>query len=836
MNLFFYTTYALRALRRGGQRTLLAIVAVAFGVMALVAMQTLASNIFDVIGVEPRLELGGDLELTRPQGYLDDDAIAQLDALREDGRITDYTLIASIFDFVIKPLQPEGRTEFIGLGYGIEPAKYPLLGDLTLREPSGATLAETIDRLGMIAITRDLADSLGLRVGDNVLAINMLNGLPHELTVGAVIATTPDSMGSRAFYNLATAQQLANNAPHFITTVSVLAPDDTAPLVADLEATGWNVTTPEVVLHDRQNVDDVFNFMLKGAGILGLLVGGIGVANTMQVLLARRTTEIAILKTLGYRPRHLMAMFGMEVLLIGLAGSLIGLVAAILLSIPLTQAMERTGSMLLDWRLDPLVLAGGVLAGVATALIFGVYAITRASGVRPSSLLRRLPIQNTWRHRFEAVGIYALLAVPFGLLSTLVMGSLFQGIGIIVVALAGLVALGVLLGGALFVATRVPMPRVWLLNLARNNLKRQMGRMVFALIALFVGVFAIGFSAAAMFSARAEFSSRLWGLEGENLVVFGRFDQEDAIEAVVDGQPGVESFYGAVQVELQSATYADGDAAGASLQVPRVKGYTDIDDGTALRLVGEPWATTPNAIYLSLRYQYGSDAVAQGTRLQLVGVTGQSAEVVVAGYYTSEGASIVSHGQAALVPRAISLALGGDQGGLTYVGTIDPDRLDNISAALHEAVPNLMVITGADMRAAYQSAITNLYVFAIGVAGLALVAGAVLIANSVGLSMIERRREIGVLKAVGYGTRHVLSITLLEHALLGLLAGVSGILAVQATFVVLTAMEEALSMITLGAVPALAIVLVATLLTIASALAVAWGPTHVRPMVVLRDE
>ena len=311
MNLAFYITYAVRVLRRSGQRTVLAIVAVAFGVMALVAMQTLTSNIFDVVRIEPRLELGGDLELTRPQEFLDDDAIAQLNALHEDGRITDYTLSALTLDLVIKPLQPEGRTEFVGRGYGIEPGKYPLLGDLTLREPSGATLAETIDQPGVIAITRDLADSLGLSVGDRVLATNMLSGSPQELAVGAVIATTPDSLGNRVYYNLATARQLANNAPQVITTVSALAPGDSASLVADLEAAGWSVTTPEVVLHYRQRVDTVFNFMLKGAGILGLLVGGIGVANTMQVLLARRTTEIAILKTLGYRPRHLMAMFGL---------------------------------------------------------------------------------------------------------------------------------------------------------------------------------------------------------------------------------------------------------------------------------------------------------------------------------------------------------------------------------------------------------------------------------------------------------------------------------------------------------------------------------------------
>jgi putative ABC transport system permease protein len=94
----------------------------------------------------------------------------------------------------------------------------------------------------------------------------------------------------------------------------------------------------------------------------------------------------------------------------------------------------------------------------------------------------------------------------------------------------------------------------------------------------------------------------------------------------------------------------------------------------------------------------------------------------------------------------------------------------------------------------------DLFSFAASIAGLALVAGAVLIANSAGLTVIERRREIGVFKAVGYTSRRVLALLLIEPwVLAAMLAASVGI-------------------------------------ALISAASVAWQPTHIRPMEVLRYE
>jgi ABC-type antimicrobial peptide transport system permease subunit len=101
--------------------------------------------------------------------------------------------------------------------------------------------------------------------------------------------------------------------------------------------------------------------------------------------------------------------------------------------------------------------------------------------------------------------------------------------------------------------------------------------------------------------------------------------------------------------------------------------------------------------------------------------------------------------------------------------------------------------------------------------------------------MVERRRELGVLMAVGYTSRRVLRTILLENGALGLVAGIAGIVAVRIVVAVLNARESTLDM-EFGGVAALALLSISVLLAMTAAGAVAWGPVHVRPLEVLRDE
>lgn len=831
----FYLNYALRALRRSGQRTLLVIVSVAFGVMALVAMLLLSDMITDALLQGPRVIRGGDLYLERPgeDVMLSDSDVAQLAALQAAGRIDAYTLSARTFSMLIKP---EGgtKTAFVMYGKGVEPEVYPLVGRLSMRAPEGATLADAIGPSGQIAVSRDLAADLGLSVGDVVLATDGMGGAPQRVVVGGVIEMVPDHMAKSVLYSLDTARLLANNQS-VITSASLLVDQGLYDLAHDLESSGWEVIVTQDTENPPKKVRDVFNFGLKGAGMLALLVGGIGVSNTMQVVLARRTTEIAVLKTLGYRRWHLLLLFGLETVVIGIVGSLFGLVSAVLIARPLVHSMENAGIFLLDWRVDIRALISGGLAGVATAVIFGFYAILRASAVRPAALLRQFSTAPAWQRWLATVGVYGLLTLPFGVVSAFIMGSPLQGAGIIALGLAGFLGLGLVMGIALWLTGYLPMPRLRLLVLARNNLKRQRLRHVFALIALFAGVVAIGFSVATIRAAGEAVNERLASLEGPNLILFGRMDQDAAIQAQMDRLKGVRSMHVRYPAELASLdVWIDG--AWQPLAVNWLDGRRYDEPAWGLELTGEPWGSVADGVYLpqELRTVYGG--LQAGMRLRLENASGAAREMALAGFFTpDEDQHMGEVPRSAVISREATADLSRQQATVIFEGELEVSRLNAATRSLGNAIPGVMVISASDVRAVVQGMLLSLLSFVIAVAGLALVAGAVLIANAVGLAMIERRREIGVMKAVGYTSRHVLTALVLEHAQLGLLAGVSGTAAVAAGCFLLRKAQADI-VLTLDALPGLAIILVCTGLAVVSVVSVAWRPTRVPPLVVLRDE
>ena len=827
----FYLHYTLRAMRRGGQRTFLVILSVAFGVMALVTMQILSAMITDALLGEPRIIRGGDMTIDyQNDRYLSQDDLAQLDTLRAEGRINDYTLIARTYTMLLKP-EDGSRTAFVLYAEGVEPAKFPLVGEVEMRKPTNADLAAAIEQTGQIAVTRDLAADLDLSVGDVVLATDGLSGAPQRLVIGGVIEMMPDHMAKGVVYSLETARVLTNNS-QVLTGAVLTVPDGIDELAAELRQDDWHVMVANEFDVSQQKIRNVFNFGLKGAGMLALMVGGIGVANTMQSLLARRTTEIAVLKTLGYRQRHLLALFGLETALVGVLGSLFGILVALLLAHPLMRSMESTGIFLMTWQVDASVLISGALAGVATTVIFGFYAILRACAVRPAILLRQYSASRAWRRWAGAMGVYVILALPFSIVSSFIMGSVLQGLGVIALALVGFIALGLVMGGALWVMTRIPLPRLHMLTLARNNLKRQPLRLVFALIALFVGVVAIGFAVATIQAAKSEFDDRLVTLDGANLILFGERAQDTAIQAEIAQLDGVRSIHVHYPAELTALDVLV-DGIWQPIQLDWLDGRRYDLPAWGLDLTGEAWGSRMDGVYLPSHLQ---DEVQPGMAVRLQSPTGVQQTLTLAGFYTTlDDAYMGGMQPSVIVNHDVVATLCTPQSTVIYEGEVEVAQLDAVTRSLDAAFPDAMVISASDVREVVQGILFSLLAFVITIAGFALVAGAVLIANAVGLAMLERRREIGVMKAIGYTSRHVLTTIVLEHAQLGMLAGVLGTLVVAVMCYVIRATQPDVGFV-LNAMPGAAIILACTALAIISVLGVAWQPARVPPLVVLRDE
>ena len=684
----FYLSYALKSLINNGQRVVLAIFCVAFGVMSLVAMQNMAGAINSVVLRDPAYRQGGQSELSRDTN-LTPANIAEVAQLKTAGKVTAYNPTAEQYGLKLK--RPGSATmTYVDKAVGIEPAVYPILGQVRLGQGSPASLAQAVASPGSAAVTRDIADDQGLKVGDTFLVSNDTDIAPFSLRVAGIVVATPDSAGNKIFYSLETARQLENRQDVVNYIQLNWAPGvDSAALEAQLKSSGWRIYNSSEQSVDALRAADLFNFMLKGAGILGLLVGGIGVANTMVVLLANRQKEIAILKTLGYRRSHLFLLLGLEVGLLGLFGSLLGVVLAYFVSGGLIYLFGQTGSILLEASFDFGLGWLGLLIGTVTTLIFGTFAIVRASEVRPMQLLRNLPVKIRW---FQTALLALALTVPFCLVTTFVLGSVLEGVGILLIALGGLVVLGSALGLAMWLIIKVlPTFRFYFLAMARKNLARRWLVNLFAMIALFTGVLTAGFAGVIIQGAQGQVDARSPVLTGYNLGVSGTASLEAAIKAALEGQgiTATQARY-TVQVksvELAAPPAAEGEPSSFELTLNGRETPWDVT------LEGAPWGSDPLGVYMP-----EDNKVPQGTRLTITNQAGVTQVVTVVGTYTRKDlrSPLLSETYGPLISKDLAVQLGGAQTRLLVAGQVGLDRLSDTASKVGQAVPDALVVTSLD--------------------------------------------------------------------------------------------------------------------------------------------
>ena len=820
----FALTYPLRALRRDGQRSLLAIVCIAFGVLSLVSMQLLASMLGDAFLVQPRLAEGGDAILTPTRPMHLAALQSELAGLEDQGLISSWTLTVPTSNILIRT-ENSGRVHFLTRAQAVDAASFPLLGELPLFAPEGDEAKAVLSVPGHCLITRDLADQLSLSVGDIVLLSGGDGGQPVRLEVGGIAAMVPDRRGMSLFMSLATAQ--ASGDPLFGLRAPVLWGEQ-GPSGPTLEAQGWRVRIPPDT-PDTAGAD-LFTFAFSGAGILGLLIGGIGVANTMQVILARRTQEVATLKTIGYRQRNLLVLFGLETLLMGLIGSMLGIVLALLLAGEFLRLLNPSMPFLLAYRIDLWVVLGGLGVGMATAVIFGLAAIIKASAVRPAVLLRDLPVARSWRNRTARVALYGVLFVLFALLCSLILSSWLRGLGVIALGIGGIIVLGAIVGGLLFVAVRIPTPGLFLVGMARSNLRHQPLRAVYALVALSVGVFSIGFAAVSLSSARQQATARSLGSGGYNLMAMSTAEQIAAITTPLDAA-GITTYRTGWTTRVQSGTN-DGKVFST---ISSVEGRAPGDLDWNLTLSSGTWPTTASEVAIPA-WQFRQTGLALGDTLQLTTLSTTEAVVLTGSFAPNPDVdAVLARARGLIGLDTLARRLGGPHLAVRLHAAVPAEALATTADALGAGGSEVAVLTKLDLDGFLNRTFRGLFLFVVAVAALSLVAGAVLIANAVGLAMVERRRALGILKAVGYTRQQVLFTIVIENALLGALGGLVGLLLVQGMIAYTNAnFDEAGLALSLGI--ALPLVAVSMLLAVGSALLVAWHPTQRRPLEVLRYE
>ncbi|GAC1459574.1 MAG: ABC transporter permease [Ktedonobacteraceae bacterium] len=903
MKTSMYFNYTSRSLLRGGQRTVLAVFCVAVGVMAIVALQLVGFMLQSSLTSNTRDANGGDIAVTS-QVPLKESDLSFFAKLKSDGTITNYTAVTSA----------NGALSATGSSFqsftvdAVTPSNYPVVSQPTFTTPSNGSVSSILKN-NQVVVTQGFLDKYHKKSGDSFDLYTKPaagSGQTYHVKIAGVVSNTGvfAQSGNLVLISAHDYQATTKDVAYSVVDVTTAnqAHTDTAvkaiskqfPLVA-------TQTVADALKAQQSSIDNVSKF-LEIAGLLALLIGGVGIVNTMQVLLSRRKTEIAMLKTSGYRRGDLYLLFGLEASLLGLIGGVVGAAAATGVSYIVRGLMQNIG-LTVPFVLNPWTIAGGVAIGLVTALIFGLMPIVQAANIRPLNVIRDQTENRGASSIVLTIALLVILSVLFCALAIVILNNdVLLGIEAVYGTFAFLLLLSVFFGLVVFTISKLPvperfdikylvlillgivasvlvylvlpifgillfaaslmgvvivlLPRTWKVStkMALRNIGRQRTRTTTTLLALFIGVFTVGLVLALGQDLQMEISSAFAQNLTYNVFTTTNGSDTTTLHAKLSTIPGLsksrtDTFTQAMPIAingkpLQQALPKAADDRQSTIQfLSTVEGYDLAHSApssamTHGRTLNASDAGTNNVLISDLLTSSGPFGMhlKPGDTITLASADGKTQKTLtVVGIYarTSGG----DHVGSVLAANGIVNVFSSAKIGLTTVTymKIEQAQVNNALDKLATIVPNATVQNLADIGAYIAQLLNSILEMLVAIASLSVIAGVIIIANAVALAMLERRRELGILKAVGYTSSTVLSEVMIENGIVG---GVGALLAVLLTTGAIILLGNLLFSVAFSVSVLIVLSLIggSVLLAMLTAALVAWGSVRVRPLEVLRYE
>ena len=528
--------------------------------------------------------------------------------------------------------------------------------------------------------------------------------------------------------------------------------------------------------------------LLVFAGI-SLFVGAFQIFNTFSITVAQRTREFGMLRTLGASRGQILSSVGIEALVLGLLGAVIGLAAGILFAAGINALFKAIGADLPNT--GTVVLARTVivslLIGVVVTLAAALAPALRATRITPMAALRESELQDS-KPRGRLTLIAALLLGGLGLALMLI--GLFGGIeesGTAAGLLGGGAAL-ILFATSLFSPRLVrplaslagkPMERVRGLTgrLARENAMRKPGRTATTAAALMIGLALVTF--VTVFAA---------GLKSSIAKTIDENFKSDVILQNTDGFSPIprDAVAAASDVDgvanISAVTYGSGEYKGQQIRVAGIDPETingvlslDFKEGSPAVLRG-----------LNDREAVADEAWADSKGLEVGDTVSVRTPLEKRAIYTIRGeieGGLDLFGKMLVNDATLQPLFGADQPSIAFVrlehGASAATVQSDLESALARAYPTVEVQNQEQLKENQESQVNALLLLVYALLSLAVIVSLFGIVNTLALSIHERTRELGMLRAVGMSRRQVRTmvryeavITALIGAILGMVLGV----------------------------------------------------------------
>jgi putative ABC transport system permease protein len=647
---------------------------------------------------------------------------------------------------------------------------------------------------GQVVIDAGTADREGYEVGDTIQIATIQPKQDFEVT-GIAKFGDVDSLGTATFavFDLATAQRLLDREGQ-VDSISVAGVEGTTPqqLIDEIQpilpAEAQVRSAQAEAEDDKEDVSEFTSFiryfLLAFAGI-ALFVGAFVIFNTLSITVAQRTREFATMRTVGASRRQILWSVIVEALTIGIVASIIGLFVGFGLAVGLNELFKAldlelpTANMVFATR----TIVVSLLVGTIIALVAGLFPAIRATRVPPIAAVREgFTLPPGRFHRFTP---YIALAV-LGLALLLLGYSMFRDdldTATRLLSIAGGVLL--LFTGVAMISSQLVRPLAYVVGwparklggsagkLASGNSARNPGRTAATAAALMIGIALVTFVAVLANGMKASNREAI--------------EEQVSADYVITAQDGFTPFVAAAgdaaresnDAEVVSNVRSDlGKVGDASTYV------TGIDPMTILETYTFDWKEGddnlvrnlgPNDAIVDAKFAEDHD-IAVGDTITILTPSGQSVDRRVRGLYEPPPFYPLLGGVSVTI-QTFDSYYERPRNQFTFVN-VAGDPNDGTTQSLEAAVatfPDAKVQTREawidQQDEDFNQFLTMLYVLL----ALSVIVSIFGMVNTLVLSVFERTRELGMLRAVGMTRRQARSMVRHESVITALIGAALGL-------------------------------------------------------------
>jgi putative ABC transport system permease protein len=794
---------ALRGLRARPLRTALTALAVVLGVAMIAGTYIFTDTINrSFTEVFAQANSGTDVAITAAKvdedffedpPPLDDGLVARVAAA--DGVASAAGAVFGDVSIRKRDGDPIGNGSFVS---SLQPAPFEQFRFVSGRAPRSET---------EIGLDQSTFDEQGFKLGDRVKIVGEQGAKSFELVGAARFGEVSSVAGYPvAIATLPTAQALSGKRGK-LDGISVAAAEGVTPtqlrgrVRLALAGESVNVRTgAEDAAQQAADLEEDFGFFRTALLVFGgiaLFVGAFVIYNTFSITVAQRTRELALLRMLGATRRQVLRSVVLEAFLIGLMASLVGLLGGLALVPGLRALFGAVGAELPDTAsvIATRTIVASLLVGVVVTVIASVVPAIRATRIAPIEALREGLVAAAKAGRGRLIAASVLCLAGAGIVAYGLFGG-EEGGGAAATLGGGSVA--IFLGVALF-SPQLVRPIAYLVGgplqrlagvtgrIARENATRNPARtavtaaalMVGVALVVFVSIFAAGLQGSIDRAVDRSFAGDLTvGAKS------GFGETPPALAAAVRKVPGVGP--------VSSVRFTEGKIAAE-------KGTTSVigvDPTTLAQTYKLSWKDGSDKTLTTLGddgilADVGfSDTVKTGDRVTLLTPAGKRVSYVIRGVL-DEGSQFGLLGGGLVIPND-RLAADFDQRDdafvfLRYASGADPAQTRAaIDRTLAASFPDARTSDREEVKDEQAGQINQLLYLIYALLALSVIVSLFGIVNTLALSIFERTRELGLLRAVGMSRRQVKRIVRLEAvitsligALLGLVLGVLFALAIS---------------------------------------------------------